>query len=61
MGVHQPRAVTIANLLVGGYGLCHERVEDGCKSTCVKFGGKPEITGMHPKLEMISREKEFIG
>ena len=34
-----PRAVTIASLLVGGCGLGHERVEDGCKSTCVKFGG----------------------
>jgi len=32
-------AVTIAILLMGGCGLSHERVEDGCKSTCVKFGG----------------------
>ena len=29
----------IASSLMGGYGLSHKRVEDGCKSTCVKFGG----------------------
>ena len=30
----------------GGCGLSHERVEDGCKSTCAKFGGwKPDRTG----------------
>ena len=39
-------AVTIASSLMGGCGLSHERVEDGCKSTCVKFGGwKPDRTG----------------
>ena len=32
-------AVTIASLLMGGCGLSHECVEDGCKSTCVEFGG----------------------
>ena len=32
-------AVTIASSLMGGCGLSHERVEDGCKSTCVEFGG----------------------
>jgi len=32
-------AVTIASLLMGGRGLSHERVEDGCKRTCVEFGG----------------------
>jgi len=32
-------AVTIASTLMGGCGLSHKRVEDGCKSTCVKFGG----------------------
>jgi len=32
-------AVTIASLLMGGRGLSHECVEDGCKSTCVEFGG----------------------
>jgi len=32
-------AITIASLLMGGYGLSHEREEDGCKSTCVEFGG----------------------
>ena len=31
----QPRAVTIASLLMGGCSLRHEHVEDGCKSTCV--------------------------
>jgi len=24
---------------MGGCGLSHEHVEDGCKSTCVEFGG----------------------
>ena len=37
--VCQPSAVTIASLLMGGCGLSRERVEDGCKNTCVKFGG----------------------
>jgi len=32
-------AMTIANSLIDGCGLSHERVDDGCKSTCVKFGG----------------------
>ena len=35
-------AVTIASsllTLMDGCGLSHERVEDGCKSTYVKFGG----------------------
>jgi len=27
-------------LINGGYGLSHECVEDGCKSTCVKFGAE---------------------
>jgi len=31
--------MTIASSLMGGCGLGHEHVEDGCKSTCVKFGG----------------------
>jgi len=35
----QLSAVTITSTLMGGCGLSHERVEDGCKSTCVKFGG----------------------
>ena len=26
-------------LVNGGCGLSHERVEDGCKSTCVELGG----------------------
>jgi len=31
---------------MGGCGLNHRRVEDGCKSTCVKFGDlKPNRTG----------------
>jgi len=39
-------AVTIASSLTGGCGLSHERVEDGCKSTCVEFGvWKPDRTG----------------
>ena len=39
-------AMTIASSLMGGCGLSHEHVEDGCKSTCVKFGGlKPDRTG----------------
>ena len=33
------RAVTIASSLMGGCGLSHKHVEDGYKSTCVKFGG----------------------
>ena len=33
-----PTAVTIASLLMGGCGLSHKHVEDGCKSICVKFG-----------------------
>jgi len=32
-------AVTIASSLMGGCGLSHEYVEDGCKSTCVEFEG----------------------
>jgi len=32
-------AVTSASSLMGGCGLSHEHVEDGCKSTCVEFGG----------------------
>jgi len=32
-------AVTITSSLMGGCGLSHKRVEDGCKSTCVEFGG----------------------
>ena len=31
-------AVTIAGSLMGGCGLRHNGVEDGCKSTCVEFG-----------------------
>ena len=38
--VGAPRAVTIANSLTGGCGLSHECVVDGCKDTCVKFGGQ---------------------
>ena len=34
------RDMTIASLLVGGCGLSHECVEDGCKSTRVKFGAE---------------------
>jgi len=32
-------AMTIASSLMGGCGLSHERVEDGYKSTCMKFRG----------------------
>jgi len=32
-------AVTLASSLMGGCGLSHEHVEDGCKSTCVDFVG----------------------
>ena len=35
----QLSAMIIASTLMGGCGLSHERVEDGCKSTCVEFGG----------------------
>jgi len=35
----QQSAVNFASLLMGGCGLSHEHVEDGCKSTCVEFGG----------------------
>jgi len=34
----QLSAVTIASLLMGGCGLSHEHVEDGCKSSCMEFG-----------------------
>ena len=37
-------AMTVASSLMGGCGLCDERVEDGCKSTCLK-SGKPDRTG----------------
>ena len=30
--------MTIASLLMGGCGLSHKHVEDGCRHTCVKFG-----------------------
>ena len=33
------RAVIIASLLMGGCGLSHKQVEDGCMGTCVKIGG----------------------
>ena len=32
-------AVTIASTLMSECGLSHKHVEDGCKSTCVEFGG----------------------
>jgi len=35
----QLSAMTIASSLIGGCGLSHQHVEDGCKSTCVEFGG----------------------
>ena len=35
----QLSAMTIASSLMGGCGLSHEHVKDGCKSTCVEFGG----------------------
>jgi len=35
----QLSVVTIASMLMGGCGLSKIRVEDGCKSNCVKFGG----------------------
>jgi len=35
----QLSAVTIASSLMGGCGFSHKHVEDGCKSTCVEFGG----------------------
>ena len=38
----KPRAVTIAGSLMGGCGLSHRNVENGCKVTCVKFGGLQE-------------------
>ena len=31
-------AMTIASSLMGGCGLSHEHLEDGCKSICVEFG-----------------------
>ena len=38
--------MTIASSLMDGCGLSDERVEEGCKSTCVEFGGvKPDRTG----------------
>ena len=41
-----PRAMTIASSLMGGCGLGHKCIEDGCKGTCVKFGGwKSDRTG----------------
>ena len=42
----QLSAVTIASSLMGGCGLSHKRIEDGYKSTYVKFGDwKPNKTG----------------
>jgi len=32
-------AVTIASSSMGRCGLSHEHAEEGCKSTCVEFGG----------------------
>ena len=31
--------MAIASSLMGGCGLGHKCVENGCKDTCVKFGG----------------------
>ena len=39
VSVCQLKTVTIATSLMCGCGLGHERVEDDCKSICVKFGG----------------------
>ena len=36
--------VTIASSLMGGFGLSHERVEDGCKNTCGVWGLKINLT-----------------
>jgi len=47
----RPRAMTIASSLMGGCGLSQEYVEDGCMSTCVKFGGFSA-----PKLHTRSNE-----
>ena len=38
--VCQLSAVTSSSSLMGGCGLSHKHVEDGCKSTCVKFGAE---------------------
>ena len=35
----QLSAVTLASSLMGGCGLSHKCVEDGCKSTGMEFGG----------------------
>ena len=47
----RPRAGDYCKLLMGGCSLSHKRVEDSCKSTCVKFGGwKPDRTGGYGKF-----------
>ena len=35
----------IASSLIGGCGLSHKHIEDGCRGTCVKFGGKWDLFG----------------
>ena len=44
-----PRAVTIASLLMGGCGLGHKHVEDGCKSNCVKLGDGINLRVVSPR------------
>ena len=40
-------AMTIASMLMGGCGLSHEHVEDGCKSTVWSLGAEnPTELGM---------------
>ena len=59
--------MTIASSIMGEYGLCHEIVEDGCKSACVKFGGsKPNRTGdmvslMHVKTKSDYHMKNYLS
>jgi len=51
----QLSAMTIASLLKGGCVLSHEHVEDGCESTCVKFGAEnmteQEICKFNPCID----------
>ena len=53
--------VTIASLLMGGCGLRHEHVEDGCKNACVKFENPDRASDMesliHVQAKVTSIEK----
>ena len=58
----QLSTMTIASSSMDGCGLSHERVEDGCKSTCMKFGGwKPNKTGDMVSLKWPPQKSNSSG